>query len=79
MSKVLLSFGMVVDIESDEIPAFAARIERTALDAMYAGIQQAISESDESFSAEIADELRQRFQVYGVSYSVQHELELPAE
>lgn len=73
--KVLFTLGMVMDLEPEEIPAFADKLEQSGIGSMYAGMEQALDgrELDDEQRAE----LREMFQIYGVSYSVLHELEIP--
>jgi len=71
--KALLSFAMVVDLEPEEIPALADRVERNALAAMHASFEDQLRPLDEAE----AEEFQERFQFYGVSYSVQQTVEPP--
>lgn len=69
--RALVSLSMVVDLEPDAIPAFAARLEQAAMGSMHGSFDQAPRPLDE----DEAEEFQQRFQFYGVSYSVQQSVE----
>jgi hypothetical protein len=71
--KVLLTWGMVMDLEPSEIPEVAARLDQTALDGVYTALDQA----ERPLTEEEAEEFKELFQWYGVSYSVQREVEPP--
>ena len=72
--KALFTLGLVIDLEPDEIPEFAASLEQGGMASMYAGITEVLS------GRELTDEqvalLREKVQVFGIAYSVLHELEL---
>jgi hypothetical protein len=71
--RALVTWSMVVDIEPDEISEFAANIERKAMESMHESWEHIERPLDE----EEAEEFQERFQFYGVSYSVQQEVKPP--
>lgn len=71
--KALITWSMVVDMEPEEVPEFAANVEKKAMESMH----EAFDGAERPLDKDEAKEFHKRFQFYGVSYSVRQKVEPP--